>query len=153
MIRIKLKLFESVIGSILLPNIGLVLTTLFLMISLIVKQEHIVYKGIVISYIICVFLMITSLIICILANKKSGKEFILNDEEIEFLNRKYSINQIISCEYYMCKWYALPIALIYKQQAAGLIIFKLNSGKKIQFKIFYKDYLKLKNKIQNIIVK
>ena len=153
MIKIKLNLFESVIGAIFLPNIGLILTTLLLIISLIVKQESIVYKGIVVSYIICIFLMFASLIVCILVSKKSEKEFILNNEEFEFLHSKYSINQIIYCEYYMCKWYALPIALIYKQQAAGLITFKLISGEKIQFKIFYRDYLKLKNKIQNIVVK
>ncbi|MBR7100006.1 MAG: hypothetical protein IKC91_02510, partial [Clostridia bacterium] len=93
------------------------------------------------------------IIICVLVNKRSTKEFILYNDEFEFLNHKYSINQISSCEYYVCKWYALPIAFIYKEQAAGLITFKLNTGEKIQFKIFYKDYLKLKNKIQNIIEK
>ncbi len=153
MVKIKLKLFESVVGAILLPNIGLLFTTLLLIISLIVKQEPIVYKGILISYIVCLSLMIFTLVICFLVNKKSIKEFVLKDSEIEFLNHKYQIDQVSSCEYYICKWYALPIALIYKQQAAGLIIFKFNSGEKIQFKIFYKDYLKLKNKFKNIIVK
>ena len=97
--------------------------------------------------------MIFTLVICFLVNKKSIKEFVLKDSEIEFLNHTYLIDQVSSCEYYVCKWYALPIALIYKQQAAGLIIFKFNSGEIIQFKIFYKDYLKLKNKFKNIIVK
>lgn len=153
MVKIKLKLFESIIGAILLPNIGFSCTTVLLIISLIVKQAPIVYNGILISYIACLSLMIISLIICVLVNKKSTKEFILNNDEIEFLNNKYSINQIISCDYYVCKWYALPIALIYKQQAAGLIIFNLSCGKSIQFKLFYKDYLKLKNKIHNIVEK
>ena len=152
MVKIKLKLFESIIGAILLPNIGLLFTTLLLIISLIVKQEQIVYKGILISYIVCLSLMIFTLVICFLANKKSIKEFVLKDSEIEFLNHTYLTDLVSSC-YYVCKWYALPIALIYKQQAAGLIIFKFNSGEKIQFKIFYKDYLKLKNKFKNIIVK
>lgn len=153
MVKIKLKLFESIVGAILLPNIGLFFTTILLIISLIVKQDFIIYKGILISYIVCLSLMILTLVICFLVNKKSTKEFILNDNEIEFLNHKYGTDQVSSCEYYVCKWYALPIALIYKQQAAGLITFKFNSGEKIQFKIFYKDYLKLKNKFKNIIVK
>ena len=153
MVKIKLKLFESIVGAILLPNIGLFFTTLLLIISLIVKQEPIVYNGILISYIACLSLMGLTITICFLLNQKSMKEFILNNNEIEFLNRRYGIDQISSCEYYVCKWYALPIALIYKQQAAGLITFKFNSGEKIQFKIFYKDYLKLKNKFKNIIVK
>ena len=58
MVKIKLKLFESIVGAILLPNIGLFFTTLLLIISLIVKQEPIVYKGILISYIVCLSLMI-----------------------------------------------------------------------------------------------
>ena len=153
MVKIKLNLFESIIGAILLPNIGLCITTILLIISLIVKQEPNVYKGILISYIACLSLMVLTITICFFVNKKSTKEFVLINDEIEFLNHRYSINQISFCEYYMCKWYALPIALFYKQQAAGLITFKFNSGEKIQFKIFYKDYLKLKNKIQSIIVK
>lgn len=153
MVKIKLKLFESIVGAILLPNIGFCFTTIFLIISLIVKQDPIIYKGILISYIIFVSLMFITIVICFLVNKKSTKEFILNNNEIEFLNHKYGINQVSSCEYYVCKWYTLPIAIIYKHQAAGLITFKFNSGEKIQFKIFYKDYLKLKNKFQNIIEK
>lgn len=153
MVKIKLKFFESIVGAILLPNIGLFFTTVLLIISLIVKQEPIIYKGILISYIVCLSLLFITLIICFLVNKKSTKEFIINNNEIKFFNHKYLVDQVYFCEYYACKWYALPIALIYKQQAAGLITFKFNSGEKIQFKIFYKDYLKLKNKFKNIIVK
>jgi len=128
-------------------------TTLLLIISLIVKQEPIVYKGILISYIVCLLLMVLTITICFFANKKSTKEFILFNDEIEIFHNKYRIEQVSFCEYYVCKWYALPIALIYKQQAAGLMTFKLNSGEKFQFKIFYKDYKKIKNKFNNIIEK
>lgn len=66
-----------------------------------VKQEPIIYKGILISYIFCVFLMIFIIVIYFLVNKKSTREFILNNDEIEFFNRKYSINQLSFCEYYV----------------------------------------------------
>lgn len=153
MVKIKMKLFESIVGAILLPNIGLVFTTILLIISLLVEQNPVVYKGIAISYFICLTLMVFTIAVCTLVNKKSTKELILYDDEFEFLNKKYSLNQISFCEYYVCKWYAIPIAFIYKQQVAGLITFKLYTGEKFQFKIFYKDYLKLKNRIKNIIVK
>ena len=91
--------------------------------------------------------------ICFLLNRKSKKEFVLYDDRFKFLNREYLISQIISCKYYVCKWYAIPIAFIYKQQAGGLIDMKLNTGEKVQFKVFYKDYLKLKNNIPNIVEK
>jgi len=153
MVRIKLNLFESIICAIFLPNIGFVFTTISLIISLFVKQEPIVYKGILISYIVCLALMLFSVAVCILVNRKSKKEFILYDDSFEFLNHKYFINQIISCKYYVCKWYSLPIAFIYKNEAGGLIDIKLNTSKHIYFKIFYKDYLKLKKYIPNLIEK
>lgn len=151
MVKIKLNLFESIVGAIFLPNIGLLLTTVFLIISLIVKQEPVIYKGILISYIACISIMFLTIAICFLITQKSAKELILTNDEIEILGRKYRVDQVSTCEYYVCKWYALPIAVIYKQQAAGLITFKFNSGKKIQFKIFYRDYLKLKSKFKSII--
>ena len=153
MVKIKLNLFESIVGAILLPNIGICFTTVFLVVSLIIEQPPIIYKSILISYIICLSLMLFAVIICFLVNKKNTKEFVVNNDEITFLNRKYKASQLCYCEYYECKWYALPLALFYKQQVAGLISFKFNSGEKFQFKIFYKDYLKLKEKFGDIIVK
>lgn len=153
MIRIKLKLFESIVGILLLTNTTFIFTIVLLIISLIVKQEPIVYKGISISFIVCFSLMIFGMVFCFLINIKSKNNFILRDNEIEFSNHKYPIDQVCYCEYYVCKWYALPIAFFYKQQIAGLITFKFNSGKKIKFKIFYKDYLKIKAKFQNIVLK
>lgn len=153
MVKIKTNLFESIVGAIFIPNVGFVFTTVLLIISLIIKQDLIVYKGIIISYIICLLLIIVSVIICFLVNKNSKKEFILCNGEIKIFNQTYAIAQIISCEYYVCKWYALPIAFIYKNQVGGLIVFRLNSGKMIQFKILYSDYLKIKNEIHNIVLK
>ena len=153
MIKIKVNLFESILAAIFLPNLGFVCLTLFLICSLIFGQESSDYTGILIAYISCLLLMILSLIICFVVNAMSSKVFILNNDEFEYLNRKYQTNEIRYCTYYECKWYTVPIAIIYKQQRAGLIRFKLNSGQKILFRIFYRDYLKLKNSLPNIIVK
>lgn len=76
MVKIKLKLFESIVCAILLPNIGLFFTTVLFIISLIVKQEPIIYKGILISYIICLSLMFFTLVICFLVNKKVQKNLL-----------------------------------------------------------------------------
>lgn len=134
-----------------LPNIGFIMTTIILIVSLIVKQKQAVYKGIAITYLICFVLGLLLVFVCFLVNLKSKKEFIIFDEKFEFLQQQYLIEQIASCEYYVCKWYQLPIAFIYKEQAAGLMDIKLISGEKIQFKVFYNDYLKLKKHINNII--
>ena len=151
MIRIKLNLFESIVVAIMLPNMGFVATTFLSIVSLIVKQDPIVYKGIAISYVVCFVLLILAIAFCIFISKKSKRELVLCGERLKFLKREYSIEQVISCKYYVCKWYAMPIAFVYKQQAAGLIDIKLNTGESIRFKILYKDYLKLKNSIHNIV--
>ncbi|MBE5731014.1 MAG: hypothetical protein E7350_03605 [Clostridiales bacterium] len=155
MIKIKLHLFESIMCAIFLPNAGFVFTTILFIISLIVEQDPMVYIGLMISYIVCLSLMILLLIICYLVNRKSKKEFILycNNGEFEYKHHKYEVSQIEYCEYYSCKWYAIPIAFIYKQQVAGMLGIKVNTGERIYLRIFYKDYLKLKNYIQNIVVK
>lgn len=151
MVKIKLNLFESIVGAIFLPNIGFLFTTIFLIISLISPQEMIVYKGIMVSYTVCLCFMVFSLLLCFLINKRSTEEFVLFEDSFEFLNTNYLISQISSCEYYVCKWYALPIAIIYKEQAGGLITMKLNTGKRIQFKVLYKDYLKIKKQFNNTV--
>lgn len=98
--------------------------------------------------------MILSLLLCILINKKSKKEFVVYGDKFEYLNRKFLISQIIYCEYYVCKWYAIPIVMLfYKQQWGGMLHLKLNTGKKIEFRILYSDYKKLIGKIPNIVEK
>ena len=153
MTRIKLNLFESIVATILLPNIGFIFTTIALIVSLVVKQEPIVYSGIAISYLVCLILLVILITFCFLVNRKSKKEIVFYGDRFEFCKQEYLIEQISSCEYYVCKWYAVPVAFIYKQQVAGLIDMKLSTGEKIKFKIFYNDYLKLKNYIKNIIEK
>ncbi|MBQ2805389.1 MAG: hypothetical protein IJF10_05855 [Clostridia bacterium] len=153
MIKIKTNLFESILAVILLPNLVLVLTTIFLVISLIVEQETIVYQGIAIVYAVCFLALAVGVGICTMASKNSKKQFVVQNDSFQYLNRTYLLEQIEACEYYVCKWYFIPIAFIYKEQVAGLIIFKLNTGDTIQFRIFYKDYLKLKNTIKNILEK
>ena len=75
MLKIKLNLFESVSGAIFLPNIGLLMTSILLIISLIVRQDPIVYKAIIISYGICLLLLTLSLCLCFFVNKKSKTLF------------------------------------------------------------------------------
>ena len=86
MIRIKVNLFESICCAILFPNIGLIITTFLFSISLIHKQDPIVYKALLISYIMCTLLMILSLLLCILINKKSKKEFVVSKRKIDGKN-------------------------------------------------------------------
>lgn len=153
MVKIKLNLFEGIVGAILLPNIGFIFTTIALIISLIKEQQDIVYTGIIFSYIVCFIILIFSVSICFFVNKKSKKEVTFHEKHFTFINDNVNYNEIKYCEYYVCKWYAIPIAYVYKQQIGGLIIIETEKGEKYSFKIFYKDYLKIKKRIKNIILK
>ena len=150
--KIKLNLFEGIVMCTIFPNIGFIFTTLFFLISLIFKQKPIVYKAIAISYVICLLFLLLSMAICYMVNNKSEKEFVLLNDRFVFLKEQFYTSQITSCKYYVCKWYAVPIAFLYKQQLAGLIEIKLNTGKTLKMKIFYKDYIKLKQLINNISI-
>lgn len=152
MFKIKLNLFEGVFLATVLPNIGLIFTTLALIISLIKEQKEVVYKGIIWAYVVCLLLLVISLSICFFINKKSKKEVVFYEKYMAYINEKVNYNAIIYCEYYVCKWYAIPLAYIYKQQMGGLIIIETNNGKKYSFKIFYKDYLKIRKLIENIVL-
>ena len=147
MIKIKENLFEHIVGCVFLPNVGIIITTALLILSLIVKQQEIEYRAFVISYGVCLAVLASSIILCLLLSKK---EVIFSEDKLIFQGCSYYLKDIDSCEYYVCKWYVIPIAIIYKKQIAGLLNIKLNNGKKICFKIFYKDYLKIKNIIGDI---
>ena len=148
MVKIKIHLFESVVTALMLPNSVFFIATMLLIVSLIVEQEQVVYQNIMLAYIISFILGIFLVSICFLINMKSKKEFVICDGKFRFLQNEYLIKQIVSCRYYVCKWYHIPIACL---DGRGLIVIKLDSGKKIQFQIFYKDYQKLKKYINNIL--
>ncbi|MBQ8371349.1 MAG: hypothetical protein IJX38_00205 [Clostridia bacterium] len=150
MTKIKLSLFEGIFACTILPNIGLIFNTALLIISLAVKQEPVVYKAIIIAYICCIALLVISLLLCFAVVRKSKNELVSDGDSFTVSGVTYSIQNIASCEYYVCKWYAIPIAFIYKQQAAGLLSIKMQSGEKLNCKIMYRDFLKIKKVIKGI---
>lgn len=145
-----MHLFENIVACTILPNMGIIFTTIILIVSLIVKQQMIVYLCIGVSYLSSFFLLSVSLLICVVKNKYSKSVFCMDDTCFIVCNKAYPYHCICSCKYYVCKWYAIPIAFIYKQQRAGLIYLKLQDGTRIQFKLLYKDYLICRSKIAHI---
>ena len=152
---IKLNLFDGIVACTVVPNGILILNTFFLIYSLISGQASVVFVGIGISYLSCIALLVISLILCMIVNRKSKKELILNDDTFTIFNKTYDYDKIISCKYYVCKWYAVafPVIYFYKKQAGGLVEIKLQTIGKIHFKVLYRDYLKIKSKIPNIAEK
>lgn len=155
MIKIKPKYFESVLCAILVPNTGLFISIIFTILSLIVKQETIVIRAILISYVAWFSLLFINLFITVLVRAKDKNVLVCTEKEIIYLGSSYKISDIVYCKYYSCKWYLLPIAAfpIYKEQLGGLIVFRFSSGEEVRIKIFYKDYLKFKKVIPDIVIK
>lgn len=154
MVRIKLGLFEGLVACTIFPNIGLLFSTLLLFAALVSKVAPVFYKWVFIAYAASLGVLLLSVLICFIIHKASKNEFVLYEDQFVFCGRQYPINQIKCCEYYVCKWYAIPIAFVYKQQVAGLISIKLHTGEKIKFKLLYKDYRTIKKRIKcNIVEK
>lgn len=152
MIKIKTKLFEKIVACTIFPNIGFLLSTIILIISLVKKQDVIVYQSVGISYVVCIALLILSIILCFIITQKSKDEMMIDTEKIVYKNKTYQINQIKSCDYYLCKWYCIPVAFIYKQEQGGLFYIKFITGETIEVRIFYSDYKKI-NKIMNVNIR
>lgn len=146
--KIRLNLFEGIAACTIFPNIGLLLTTFILIVSLFVQQSPVVYKAIGISYLASVSLLGISLIICLIVNFKSKYILFLEDRTFTFCNKTFAYDDVFSAEYCLCKWYAIPFVPLL--QAAGQVEIKLKNGKRISFRVMYKDYLILKSKIMNI---
>ena len=150
MVKIKLNLFESVFGCILIPCIALCFNTIILIISLFVKQQKEVYIAIILVYIFSILSLFVFLILCFAFVRKSKNEIIFNEDTFIFQDKIFYLENISQCKYYVCKWYLLPLAFIAKSEQAGLIQIKMNNNEKIRFKVLYKDYKKIKRFIGSV---
>jgi len=150
MLKIKLNLFESVLGCILFPCGALFLNSIILVISLFVKQKREVYDTIALVYAISILTLIMLLMLCFIFIKKSKNEIIFNEDTFIFQDKTFYLKNISQTKYYVCKWYLLPLAFIAKSEQAGLIQIKMNNNEKIRFKVLYKDYKKIKRFIGSV---
>lgn len=151
--KIYINLFEKIFCCTLFPFTMCIIDTIVLVISIIQPQEKRVYCGIALVYIISLLILVLSLGIVYFIEKRCGKKMIINNGKIELDDTSYLIDDITSCVYYSCKWYLIPFLVLYKRQVGGLIEIKFVDNSSIKEKIFYKDYLKLKEVIKDIILK
>ncbi len=153
MIKIKLNLFEGIFLSSIIPTFGFVFNTFILILCLFKRQDDIVYKCIMLSYIAYLFMFMLFTFICYMIIRIKKKELIIFDDKLSFSDKTYDINDISYCEYCKCKWYFIPILYVYKQQSGGLFTIRFYNGKKISFRIFYSDFVKIKNAINPKTIK
>ena len=90
------------------------------------------------------------MLLCFIANSNNKNILILKEKTFVIFQKEYEYSQVIFARYYVCKWYNIPFIYFYKQQLGGLFEIKLDNSKQIKFKILYRDYLKLKEKIECI---
>ena len=109
-------------------------------------------NGIILVYICSICLIIINFILCLSFSQKTKKYAIFYEEYILINETKkvYKYKDIVKCNYYICKWYMIPFWYIYKMQNGGLFEIITTSNEKIEFKILYKDFKKIKEKFNYV---
>ncbi len=144
---IKLNLFESLCGITLLPTCGVVFVTFILVLFLIrgSAQKDFVILGY--AYLGCILCYLISLALCLIIVRFSKQELLLKEERFVLKQNEYRYEDILSAKYHKSKWHT--VFLFYFSQG-GLVEIKLKNGKPLCFKVTYRDFLKLKEKIRYI---
>ena len=152
MVKIKTGLFEAIACCTILPSAGVIFTTLIAIISLIGKQINNVGIIIGISYAVCVVIFVLSLVICFIYHHFSKNELVIDNEKIVYQGKEYPVEDIYSCTYYKCRWYAIPLIYFYKQQQGGTFVISFEE-EDITVQIRYCDYKKIQKIIPSINTK
>ncbi len=126
-------------------------------IQLLKQWDSVVWIIIYISFGLLIFNFLIYLII--LGIRKNKLEYLLVEDEqvvikIKFTdgNRAMNVyeiprNDILSVNYCICKWYALPILYFYKQQSGGELNI-VTQDKTYSMRILFSDYKKLSKYFQ-----
>lgn len=151
-VKVKFNLIEYYYCCILFPIAGIIFATFLLVWELFTDIELKFINSLIIVYICCICLVIINFIICLCVFKNTKKYAIFYEDYflINETSELYNYKDIAKCNYYICKWYMIPFLYIYKMQAGGLFEIITTSNKKIEFKILYKDFKKIKGKFNNI---
>ena len=148
MTRIKINVIESVATCTVFPFGGYFFTTALVVISCLYEKRFHIDRPFAIAYLASTLLLIVSLAICyIIIYTRHNNEIILFDDYFVIGDQSYYYSNIVSAKYVVCKWYMIPFMYFYKQGIGGLITLKTDRGRRIKFRVFYKDYKKIKNKI------
>ena len=154
MIKIRTALFEKVFVASIIPTALVIFFIPIYLISIISSSSrNQVFLIIIFSSFL---LLLINIIICLFFEIKSKNYIIIDDDSMIIYTKNnceqlpYSI--IKEAKYYKCVWFLIPFCFVYKNQNGGIIEILLDNGKKHVFKIFYKDYKKIKNKISITIL-
>lgn len=149
MIKIKLNLFAGVACCFSLLSAGFIFATLLLIVAIIGQDEYGLLTVLKI-YAVCISLFVVLLLLFLTCIHNTKKCLIVTDKIFKVNGFTYDLNSIIYCEYYVCKWYAMPILYFYKQEMGGSFNIKMSNGEEFHFYIMYHDFLKIKRYIKNI---
>lgn len=151
-IKIKINLIEYYYCCLIFPIGGVVFATFLLIFSLFGEVDLKFINGLIIFYICCISLAIVNFLICFIVSRYT-KKYVVFYENYFFINETketYKYKDIVKCKYYICKWYFIPFYYFYKMQAGGLFEIVTASNEKIEFKILYKDFKKIRNIFKKI---
>lgn len=146
MIKIKCGMFEFLVVACFYFELIMFFEIPFMILTIKYDVIHYLFLSLIVCLGLVLFLFVI-FIICMIYNRRKRKTIIIDNEIniFKIYNEEFKISDINTVKYYKCKWYFIPIGLVYKHPVAGLMVIVTNDAKEFSEHIFYKDYIKLKN--------
>ena len=143
MIKIRDFLFELICTLVFLINLSMLYEIFIIVLTIIYLDSINILIISTIIFVAIVAVLIIIVLISIAVTRNSKKNILILDNMLIYNGIKYDCNKL-SFIYHSCKWYYIPIAIIYKSQQGGLIEVFSGSERILMTKIFYKEYLILR---------
>lgn len=151
--KIKLYLFESLIVAVLPFSLFLLFAMFFLLLFVCTGAGfNIALK----LFFVSMAVLGMGVTMCFIVAHYSRFCLYLKEERFEIQNRNkktsYKYEDVESAEYFVIKWYMLPLFFLYKSGRGGQLHFKFKNGQRIVISVLYNDYIRIKSCLLGIEV-
>ncbi len=151
--KIKLYLFESLIVAVLPFSLILLFAMFFLLLFVCTGAGfNIALK----LFFVAMAVLGMGVTMCFIVAHYSRFCLHLKEELFEIQNRNkktsYKYEDVESAEYFVIKWYMLPLFFLYKSGRGGQLHFKFKNGQRIVISVLYNDYIRIKSCLLGIEV-
>lgn len=151
--RISLDLCDRLETSCIIPRLLFYVITFFTICKFAVNLP-IGVAVIVLLYAADLLILLFCFLFSYLMSQKSKNAITLYDDHFDFdqdcETKTYQYGEIVHCEYYVGKWYAIPVPEL-KNGKIHMLQIRTKNGDALKCFVVYSDYLKIKNKIKNYV--
>lgn len=151
--RISLDLCDRLETSCIIPRLLFYVITLFTICKFAVNLS-IGIIVIALLYVADLLILLLCFLFSYLISQKSKNTITLHGEYFDFEqnceSKTYQYREIVHCEYYVGKWYAIPVPEL-KNGKIHMLQIRTKNGDALKCFVVYSDYLKIKNKIKDYV--